>query len=339
MVNILIVTDAWTPQANGVVSTIKTIEKEGRERGDVIDIYHHERCKIKFPVPFYKEVLLAFPSRKQIKTFLKTKRYKYIFIVTPEGPICSAFIKTCKNLKIPFSTTFCTLFPIFVKKMMPLISMEDSVWNYSRNAYKGSSTILCSTNSLAQLLKRKGFTEDMKIIYSGVDTDLFKPNPTRTNKSTKVLLCVSRVSWEKGLDDFCSLEYPNSIKILVGDGPYLKTLQKKYPMVRFIGKKPRHELVAYYQEADVFVFPSNGFDTFGVVQLEAMACGTPVAAYPVMGPIDVIQQGINGFMANDLTDAVRACLKIKREDVHLLSKNWSVENFYDKFIDGLKPQG
>jgi glycosyltransferase involved in cell wall biosynthesis len=144
------------------------------------------------------------------------------------------------------------------------------------------------------------------------------------------------VSKEKNLDDFCELDYPNAVKIMVGDGPYRKELEKKYPDVHFVGFKTGKDLAMYYAMADVFVFPSR-WETFGIVMIEAMACGTPVAAYPAPGPMDVIREGKTGFMEKDLSTAVYRCLGLDRDKVLEYSMEWSWEHCWKIFKDNLVP--
>ena len=166
-------------------------------------------------------------------------------------------------------------------------------------------------------------------------TEIF--NPKRRVKSDvkkPIILCVSRASLEKGLDDFCKLEVEGT-KILVGDGPYLNTLKEKYPHINYAGYKSGVELAEYYASADVFVFPSKT-DTFGVVMLEAMACGTPIAAYPVTGPTDIIIDGVNGYMDEDLETAVEYALTCNRKYVYDLSKDYTWQKCTDSFVNNLR---
>ena len=331
MAKILLVTDAWKPQVNGVVTTLTNLVHQARKHGDTIHVYHPGRCKIRFPLPFYKEITIGIPFPCGIRDLLKRQKWDHIHIATPEAPVGLNFVRTCKRLKIPFSTSLHTLFPEFVEKRIPVLKSNIG-WKYMHKVYDGSTHILTTTKSMVKLLKDKGFKQEIRSWSRGVDRSVFKPSKTFRKTDEHYLLCVSRVSHEKGLDDFCELEYPNAVKIVVGDGPYLKTLKKKYPDVHFVGKKVGDDLARYYQHADVFVFPSK-VDTFGVVQIEAMACGTPVAAYPVVGPIDIIKHGYNGYMEDNLESAVRGCLHLDRKKVLSMSKKWTWENCYKQFRD------
>jgi glycosyltransferase involved in cell wall biosynthesis len=332
MANILLVTDAWHPQTNGVVTTLSNLVHQARQNNDKIIVVHPGTFRIKFPMPTYKEIMLAFPMPWTVRKHLKKELYDHIHIATPEGPIGILFARTCRRLNIPFSTSLHTLFPEFVKKRFPFVSL-DFGWKWMLNRYKDTTHIMTTSDSMVEFLKRKGFTQELVAWTRGVDRSIFFPDPDREKfkrKGTKVLVCVSRVSHEKGLDDFCELKIPNTEKILVGDGPYLKTLKKKYPDVYFVGKKTGNDLARYYQGADVFVFPSKA-DTFGVVQIEALACGTPVAAYPVIGPKDIVKQGINGYMENNLTLAINQALHIDRHTVYKSSLKWSWKEAYKQF--------
>ena len=286
MARILLVTDAWHPQVNGVVTTLDQLRKNAVNHGDKITVIHPRRFRLRFPMPGYSEIDLAFPMPWSVRRHLKKYIWDHIHVATPEGPIGIMFVRTLRRLNIPFSTSLHTLFPEFVASKYPFVSV-DWGWQWMKFRYEDCSHILTTTDTMVKILKEKGFKQEIIAWTRGVDREYFKPDPDRKPNKKKKLLCVSRVSHEKGLEDFCSLMIPNSEKILVGDGPYLKTLKKKYPDVTFAGKQRGHDLAKYYQQADVFVFPSKN-DTFGVVQIEALACGTPVAGYPVQGPIDVL---------------------------------------------------
>ncbi len=189
-------------------------------------------------------------------------------------------------------------------------------------------------------LRDHGFDGDVIPWTRGVNRDVFHP-AHRVETVSKYLLCVSRVSKEKNLEAFFELDYPGYLKVMVGDGPMLETYEKKYPDVHFTGYKTGVDLARYYANAEVFVFPSQ-WETFGIVMIESMACGTPVAAYQVTGPTDVIDQGITGFMVTEqegLKAAVDRCLTINRSDVHRVSHRWSWERAWEIFRDNLVDKG
>jgi glycosyltransferase involved in cell wall biosynthesis len=332
MSKILLITDAWHPQVNGVVTTLSNLVYQARKNGDTIHVYHPRRCKIRFSLWFYPEIEIGLPNPFHIRKLLKKQKWDHIHIATPEGTLGISFIRTCIRLGIPFSTSCHTKFPEFINAKWSFIPV-DLGWKLIRKLYQGSSVILTTTDSMVQELKDKGFTQDIRSWTRGVDRDIFYPSNTSTNIDQNItLLCVSRVSQEKGLDDFCSIYIPNAKKVLVGDGPYLETLKKRYPDVLFVGKKTGKELGDYYRKATVFVFPSKA-DTFGVVNIEALACGTPVAAYTVTGPKDIIENGITGYMSEDLSEAVNKCLYLDREVIYDKSRKWTWENCYEQFIN------
>jgi glycosyltransferase involved in cell wall biosynthesis len=186
---------------------------------------------------------------------------------------------------------------------------------------------------MVNTLKQNGFGNNVIAWTRGVDRDIFKPAKRIENKQV-MLVCVSRVSAEKNLEDFFKLDYPNARKIMVGSGPKLEEYTAKYPEVEFVGAKRGAELAHYYQQADVFVFPSR-WDTFGLVMIEAMACGTPVAAYPVQGPIDVVEQNVTGVMDESLEIAVKKSLALNRETVYNSSLQWSWQRAWQIFRDNL----
>jgi glycosyltransferase involved in cell wall biosynthesis len=188
---------------------------------------------------------------------------------------------------------------------------------------------------MVEELKAHGFDGEVISWTRGVDRAIFTP-VLREKVLAKYILCVSRVSKEKNLEKFFELDYPGYLKIMVGDGPMLEKYKKKYPDVHFTGFKTGVDLAKYYANAEVFVFPSQ-WETFGIVMIEAMACGTPVAAYPCQGPEDVIDQAETGFMNENLADAVTACLQLNRDRVHKGSQRWTWNRAWEIFRDNLIP--
>lgn len=332
MSKILLITDAWHPQVNGVVTTLSNLVEQAKKNGDTVYVYHPKRCTIRFPLWFYPEIEIGIPNPLHIRKLLKKQKWDHIHIATPEGSLGMSFSRVCRRLNVPFSTSCHTKFPEFINAKWSLVS-TDLGWKWMKYLYKGTSIILTTTDSMVQELRDKGFTQNIQPWSRGVDRSIFYPETKDVLQRTKItILCVSRVSAEKGLDDFCSINMPNAHKILVGDGPYLDTLKKKYSDVTFAGMKRGDELADYYRKATVFVFPSKT-DTFGVVNIEALACGTPVAAYPVTGPKDIIEEGINGYMSENLSEAIRKCIYLDRELVYNSSIKWSWENCYKQFSE------
>jgi glycosyltransferase involved in cell wall biosynthesis len=230
-----------------------------------------------------------------------------------------------------YNTAYHTKFPEGIKAILGI--PEFVTWPLIRWFHSNSNCVLTTTPSMVKQLHDKGFVKNIKPWTRGIDRDIFKP-AKRFNQATKpVMLNVSRVSAEKNLDAFYGMPVEGT-KIQVGDGPKLEYYKKRYPDVHFVGAKRGKELANYYQQADVFVFPSK-WDTFGLVQIEAMACGTPVAAYPVQGPVDVIDNNVTGVMDNDLVVATNKALELDREKVYTGSIKWSWERAWEIFRDNL----
>jgi glycosyltransferase involved in cell wall biosynthesis len=256
----------------------------------------------------------------------------HIHIAT-EGPLgLFARIHLTKH-GIKYNTAYHTRFPEGLKKIMHI--PENFSWSYLHWFHKHCGKILVPTESIKHELLDKGFTNQIVSWTRGVDRDTFLPiADKKANAKEPLLVCISRVSKEKSLELFFEMEYPGARKIMVGDGPMLEKYSKKYPNVEFVGFKTGSELVDYYANADVFVFPSS-WETFGIVMIEAMACGTPVAAFPTTGPIDIIDQGITGYMDDDLATAVKHCLELDRKQVELYSRKWDWKNAWQIFRDNL----
>jgi len=324
---ILIVTDNLPEQINGVVTTYKNIEPYALRDGYTIDYIHPGRYR-HIDCPKYNEVKLAYP--KGLWKEIDALSPDHIHIAT-EGPMG---VYTRRYLTVRgyrYNTAYHTKFPEGMKKIMGI--PEFVTWPLIRWFHANSNAVLTTTKSMVEELQSHGFGDNVKPWTRGVDRDTFKPG-TRNNQATKpVLLNVGRVSAEKNLEAFYELDVPGT-KIQVGDGPKLEYYKAKYPDVHFVGAKRGKALADYYRQADVFVFPSR-WDTFGLVQIEAMACGTPVAAYPVQGPLDVIDQGETGYMHKDLKFAVQKALDLDREQVYTKSLKWSWEKAWEIFRDNL----
>lgn len=333
MARILLITDAWKGQTNGVVTTLENLVKQARQNGDEVLVYHPGKCVKRFPLPGYKEIDIAFPSRQEVENLVADSSWDHIHIATPEGFVGRRFARECRKRRVNFSTSCHTKFPEFVKHRLPWFPLKWG-WCWMQRRYQDATKILVPSLSMKQELEEWGFEQEIVVWSRGTDRTLFHPLETREENAEKILLCVSRVSHEKGLDDFCGLKIPNTRKIVVGDGPYLESLRHKYPDVEFVGKKKGQELAQYYQTADVFVFPSKA-DTFGVVMLEAIACGTPVAAYPVTGPKDIIEEGKNGSLYPHLKPAIERALEVNRYTTYLSSLEWTWEKCYNQFRDNL----
>jgi glycosyltransferase involved in cell wall biosynthesis len=233
---------------------------------------------------------------------------------------------------IRHNTAYHTKFPEGLKKLFGI--PEWITWLFVRWFHKHSGKVLTTTETMVKDLKAHGFDGEVISWTRGVDREIFNPSYRHDNITGKYLLCVSRVSKEKNLEKFFELDYPGYYKIMVGDGPMLETYKKQYPDVIFTGFKTGVDLARYYANAEVFVFPSQ-WETFGIVMIEAMACGTPVAAYPCDGPLDVIDDSITGYMDENLADAVFMCIKLDREKVLEGSQRWTWDNAWKIFKENL----
>ena len=328
MKTILIVTDNLPNQINGVVTTYKNIETCAiRDGYNVVYITPNEFRY--FDCPIYHEVKVAYPREMGKKVEKVSPNYIHISTEGPVGLWARAYL-TKHHYR--YNTAYHTKFPEGLKTLFGV--PETITWRYIKWFHKHTGKVLTTTDSMVQQLKQHGLTTNIVPWSRGVDMTIFNSNYRNKPKKEIILLCVSRASKEKNLDAFCSIKYPNSKKIFVGDGPYLKTLREKYNDVEFVGFKTGKELAAYYANADVFVFPSR-WETFGIVMIEAMACGTPVAAYPTQGPLDVVDEGKTGFLYEGLNMAIEKCLELNRQDVINHSYRWSWLEAWKIFKDNL----
>ena len=321
---ILIATDAWIPQVNGVVTTLTSLVANLSEDHEVKII---EPSQFKsFPIPVYPEIRASLDVFNA-KSILKSFKPDAIHIST-EGPIGIYLRNYLVRKKIPFTTAVHTKFPDYLKDLMGLptsITNEFLKWFHS-----GAQKTLVNTPSHKKELEQIGL-KNLKLWKRAVDQNVFMPMLESNEKS--YYLYVGRVSKEKNLEAFfeLDLEFP---KFVVGEGPQFKEYKKKYPSINFLGYKYGKELAEIYSKARVMVFPSLT-DTFGLVMLEANACGTPVAGYPVTGPIDVISQGKNGFYAKDLKAAVEKAEKINSEGCVAFASQFSWDQVTKDFINTL----
>jgi len=329
MSTILVVTDNLRDQINGVVTTFKNIESYALDDGfDIVylDPGQFPHCS----APGYAEVKLSWP--RHIGKKIEEVNPDHIHIAT-EGPIGFAARLYCDRKGIKYNTSYHTKFPEFLKKIYKI--PECLTWAYLRWFHKHSGRVLTTTQTMVDDLRAHGFTGSIVPWTRGVDREIFKGNLRREILFGRpILLSVGRVSKEKGLDDFCSLDYPGATKIVVGDGPYRAELERRYPDVEFVGAKTGKNLAEYFANADCFVFPSRS-DTFGVVIIESLAVGTPVAAYPVAGPLDIIENGITGHMSEDLKASIDICLRLPRDRVKQVSSKWTWAQCWEIFKKNL----
>lgn len=334
---IAIVTDAWHPQINGVVTTLgKTGECLSEMGHDVMYVTPQDFRTI--PCPTYPSIKLAINPVGKLGRTLDKFGPDAVHIAT-EGPLGWSARRYCKKRGLAFTTSFHTQFPQYVKLRAPI----PLSWSYAvlRGFHGDAVRTMVPTPSLRNELHEWSF--DNVVIWSrGVDTEVFKPaDKAFLDAPRPISMYVGRVAVEKNVEGFLSLDIPGT-KYVVGDGPDLEKLQRKYPAVRFTGVKRGMELAAHVAAADVFVFPSRT-DTFGLVMLEAMACGVPVAAFPVTGPVDVVRHGETGILDEDLAVAIRGALRLDgracRE--HALQRTWRVatERFASYLVDNRRVRG
>jgi len=326
---IVIVTDNLPEQINGVVTTYKNIQACATRDGYNVVVLDPGRFRY-IDCPKYNEVKLAYPRNLGQK--IEEISPDYIHVAT-EGPL-GLWARAYLSLgNIRHNTAYHTKFPEGLKKLFGI--PEWATWRFVRWFHKHSGKVLTTTESMVKELKAHGFDGEIVSWTRGVDRDIFHP-AHRVPTVSKYLLCVSRVSKEKNLEAFLEMDYPGYLKVMVGDGPMLETYKKQYPNVHFTGFKTGEDLARYYANAEAFVFPSQ-WETFGIVMIEAMACGTPVAAFPVQGPEDVIDEGITGCLNTDLKQAVKDALMLDRQKVWEGSARWSWERAWEIFRDNLVP--
>jgi len=323
----LIITDAWEPQVNGVVRTYQNIIRCLENRGRIVHMIHPYSPGLKrVPLIGYKEIELAINPWRIKHHIMSAIQNKIKIHIATEGPLGVYAKRFLDSHCYTYTTSFHTLFPEYIQKRFGVPASW--VYNYFRWFHSKSKKILVPTIDIRNHLYEKDMTHTT-VWTRGVDARIF--NPSRRRDRGSYLLCVSRLSKEKGLDDFCQLK---GRKVLIGDGPYLKELKRKYPDVEFLGKIEGEELAGWIASANVFVFPSKT-DTFGIVILESIACGTPVAAYEQPGPRAVIANNYNGYISNNLEKAVEMCYGINRNYVSDSSKSWTWDTATTQFIEAL----
>lgn len=324
---IVIVTDAWEPQVNGVVRTLSKTRDNLITLGHQVEMLTPEGHRT-MPCPSYPSIPLSLFPGKKIARDLNRIKPDAIHIAT-EGPLGMAARKWCIKNSMRFTTSYHTQFPEYLRLRLPI----PLSWSYAwfRRFHGKAEKTLVPTESQKQRLEQRGFT-NVVVWGRGVDTDIFNTNSIQELDLPKpILLNMGRVAVEKNIEEFLDLDLAGS-KVVVGDGPDLAMLKKKYPNVLFTGAKFGSELASWVAAADAFVFPSKT-DTFGLVLLEAMACGVPVAAYPVTGPKDVIEHGKTGFLHDDLTLAIQHTLTLSAQDCIEYAKQRSWRACTQTFLD------
>jgi glycosyltransferase involved in cell wall biosynthesis len=328
---LLIATDAWYPQVNGVVRTLTSLQRAFSGLGEDVTFLTPEGYR-SFPVPTYPGLRLAIPNPRSIARSIEAAAPDAIHIAT-EGTIGWAVRGYCRRNALAFTTSYTTRFPEYVSVRTGL--PESIGYAVMRRFHAAGSGTMVATASLKNELAARGFTRLLSW-SRGVDTDLFQPeNPALLDLPRPVFMTVGRVAIEKNIEAFLSLDLPGS-KVVIGDGPHLRELQARFPQAIFLGEKTGRDLASQIAAADVFVFPSLT-DTFGVVQLEALACGVPVAAFPVTGPIDVIADRPIGALDHDLRQACLRALGVSRQLCRDFALAHSWENCARQFLGNLVP--
>jgi glycosyltransferase involved in cell wall biosynthesis len=324
---ILIITDNLPEQINGVVTTFKNIEAPALLDGYSI-VYLTPGEFLHVDCPGYPEVKFAWPwgIGKKIKEISPD----YIHIAT-EGPLglCARLYLDFRNYR--YNTSYHTKFPEFLNKIYRI--PEWISWGYLRWFHKHSGIVLTTTKTMVRDLQAHGFKGDIKPWTRGVNREELKPTQAWGHPNPRpLILYVGRVSREKDVERVCEMIDTYDV-VVIGDGPYRKELEARYPGCQFLGYKTGSELADWYSRADVFVFPSR-VDTFGIVMIEAMSLGTPVAAYPVPGPQDIVEPGA-GYLSPKLRDSVEICLHLPRNRVVALSQKWTWELCWVIFKENL----
>lgn len=334
---ICIVTDAWEPQINGVVRTLQKTRCILEERGHQVEVICPNRFR-SAPCPSYPEIRLALAGKNKVGQMIAHFRPQALHIAT-EGPLGYAARRWAMQSGVPFTTAFHTHFPQYLARRTGL--SEDLFWPAMRRFHAPSSAVLCATDSLKQELIRRGVPHT-RPWSRGVDLAAFGPEGPRDEAMTALagdrakLLFVGRVAVEKNLEAYLALDI-DAAKFVVGSGPQLKELERKFPDAYFLGARSGAALASAYRTADAFVFPSKT-DTFGLVMIEALASGTPVAAYDVMGPRDVLSSEV-GAVGPDLAANVIRALSLDQASCVEHARRYSWQAATDMFEDALIPLG
>ena len=326
-----LITDAWRPQVNGVVTTLQRTAQELRQLGHSVDVFTPDQFR-SWPCPGYSEIRLALGCGRSVRKRLDALQPDAVHIAT-EGPLGLAARHWCVSRGMPFTTSFHTRFAEYVnlRTGIPL------AWGYRllRWFHSRSERVMVATPALMEELRERRFRTS--VLWSrGVDVELFRPGDKSFLPDPRpISLYVGRVAVEKNIEAFLQLDVPGT-KYVVGDGPQRPELERRYPAVRFVGYKMGEELARHVAAADVFVFPSRT-DTFGLVLLEALACGVPVAAYPVQGPRDVILSDRVGCLNDDLAFAIAEALKLDPAACRAYATNYSWQRCARQFEANLVP--
>ena len=325
---VLVATDAWAPQVNGVVRTYERLALEAPALGFEVGFLAPPLFRT-LPCPTYPEIRLSLAGPRAIARHIEHVRPDFIHIAT-EGPIGYMTRRYCRKRRWPFTTSYHTRFPEYVSARLPV--PETWLYGFQRRFHNGSAGTFVATLSLEADLKARRF-ERLMLWSRGVDTELFRPRNVRLFGDGPVFLYVGRIAVEKNIKAFLDLDLPGR-KVLIGSGPEAEELKRLYPDALFAGPREGEALAQAYASADVFVFPSLT-DTFGLVLLEALASGVPVAAYPAPGPLDVITDQRAGVLSSDLRAAALAALELDAGAARTHALRYSWENSARQFIENV----
>lgn len=330
---IALVTDAWTPQVNGVVRTLQAVRDELEHMGHVVEVISPEQYG-SLPCPTYPEIRLAVARAATVGGRIEAFLPDAVHLAT-EGPLCVSARRWCLRNGIPFTTAYHTHFPDYLAKRTGLPTAW--FWRYIRWFHGPAQAVLVSTRSVRDGLRAHGIAQ-VRHWGRGVDLSVFGPQAPMpaafAGLPRPIQLYVGRVAVEKNLEAFLSTRQPGS-KVIVGDGPARAGLEREWPDAHFLGAMGGRELAGAYAHADVFVFPSRT-DTFGLVIIEALVCGTPVAAFPATGPVDILTPQ-TGAMRENLDEAIAEALALDRSACAALGQAFTWEASARQFLDGLAP--
>ncbi len=344
---ILIISDAWRPQINGVVRTYEFLSAELEKAGHTVRVIGPADFPARMALPGYSEIELVLLPYRRLARMVEDFSPDYLHVAT-EGPLGWAARRYAIKHGLTYTTAYHTQFPDYVAKRVARFIPALRSWTHRkvtaliRHFHKPAGAIVVTTPSLKEELESKGYERPMHCLARGVPVELFYPGPPDAlhDVPRPIALYVGRVAVEKNLEDFLAMDWPGS-KVIVGEGPDKPSLQKKFPEALFAGKKVDKELASYYRSADLFAFPSRT-DTFGIVLIEALASGLPVAAYNVTGPRDIITHPHLGCLHEDLSTAALEALKHadRAEDRHAhVRAHYTWPAVAQQFMDILKKVG
>ena len=328
MTSILIVTDAWRPQINGVVRSLERTAEELVSMGIRVEFLTPQLFRT-LPCPTYPDIRLSLTTPGRVRRLIETFNCDHLHIAT-EGPLGLMAARYAVRKQQPFTTSYHTRFPEYLAARFPVPVSWSYVW--LRKFHNSGNGCMVATQSLEDDLRARGFTNLVRW-SRGVDDKVFRPHEESVldpDLERPIFMNVGRVAVEKNIRAFLELDLPGT-KVVVGDGPQLESLKREFPNVVFTGSKVGDDLARHYASADVFVFPSLT-DTFGNVLLEALACGVPVAAYPVMGPLDIIADTGAGVLSEDLRSASLAALEIPRDHCREVALTYSWAACANQFL-------